>query len=217
MPLRLPPKTSPCNYFLLSAVLSGESNKSRRTYSFSPRCLPKRTSALQAGSEISLSVFGLVIRCTKRTGARGGEQAWKQTSDRQLCACKCFQISASMSLCISKHQGSASLPPGKGFFAYQMRLWFWREKYQKILNFQAQGLNLTQNLLQRLMQSKIMDFFLRWKIMKLLLKTRCPRGGGYFVELSSLVGRELKHCHWGHTCAYTASAERQMTSQKYTQ
>lgn len=76
-----------------------------------PRCLPKPTSALQAGSEISLSVFVLVIRCTKGTRACGGEQAQKQTSDRQLYVCKCFQMSGSTSPCITKQQGSEFIPP----------------------------------------------------------------------------------------------------------
>lgn len=70
------------------------------------------------------------------------------------------------------------------------------EKYQKILNFQAQGLNLIQNRHQRLMQNKVMDFFfLKTGDNETSFENKMPcegQGRGYLLKLSSLVGRELR-------------------------
>lgn len=97
-------------------------------------------------------------------------------------------------------------------------------KYQKILNFQAQEINLTQNLHQRLTPKQnhgfcVLIWFSRWEITKLLLR-RCLGVGGRMLCGGLQPGwqRSKTLSLRSNMCINSPQKiKRQMTNQKHAQ
>lgn len=112
------------------------------------------------GSEISLSVFVLVIHCTKRTGW-GGERrrASLEANIRQtivymqMLANFCQHLPINNPATWKPIHPSASSLPHTGVDL--------EENIQEMLNFQPLGLNLTQNLLHKRLMYKYKQWFSR--------------------------------------------------------